>query len=224
MPFMQGSTVAGTLILALTAWLLAGTPQPEALWPYLLYGAVFIILLAHLIHVGIREALSVPVALAHGVPLALAAYWLGATPYRWLEYACWINAALYAILIPRMVHAVQRMERHAAGAPAMQPPQRAFDVRDLGIATLLVVAISGLIMTTRLVAHEFGLYAAIAAFVLWPVSLLVVPWYAALAHADWLIVTIVQGGGLVGALLYRGARGPQRADTAQIAGSLREEP
>ena len=223
MPFMQGSTVAGTLILALTAWLLASTPQPEALWPYLLYGAVFVVLLAHLIHAGIRQALGFPVALAHAVPLALAAYWLGATPYRWLGYACWAHAVLYAILVPRMVRAVHRTERHGAAAPAMRPP-RAFDVRDLGIATFLVVAFSGLIMTTGLVARDFGLYAAIAAFVLWPVSLLIVPWYAAVAHADWVIVSVVQGGAIIGVLLYRGARGPRRRDTAQIARSLREEP
>jgi len=223
MGFSQGGAMAGTLILALSAWLLAnGPPAPAQLWPYLLFGAVFVILLAHLIHIVLAETLGLFAALRHGVPLALAAYWLGGTPYRWLEYACWIFAAAYIVLAPRMMRAISRSDRRGRNGPTAA--QRGFDLQDMGIGLLIVIATSGLIMATGLVAREWGFYAGVGAFLLWPVTLAAVPWYAALVHSEWLMVAVVYGGGSLGMLFYRSARVQRRDEVAGIQDSLRKEP
>lgn len=225
MGFSHGSATAGALIGALSAWLLAGAlQQPEQLWPYLLFGAIFVILLAHLIHIVLHEDLGVIAALLHGIPLGLAAYWLGSTPYRSLEYACWAYAAAYIVIIPRMVQAASRSEQRILHAHHVETGQRGFELQDVGIAILIVVGVSGLIMGTGFVAREWGFYAAVGAFLLWPVTLLIVPWYAALAHYDWLMLIVVHGGGLAGAFLYRTARLQRAMDTSHLHDSLREEP
>ena len=60
MGFSHGSATAGTLIGALSAWLLASAgQQPEELWPYLLFGAIFVILLAHLIQLVLGAELRI---------------------------------------------------------------------------------------------------------------------------------------------------------------------
>ncbi|MBI4206616.1 MAG: hypothetical protein HY527_16465 [Betaproteobacteria bacterium] len=89
MGFFHGSANAGALILMFCAWLLVNAPdQGEQLWPYIVFGAIFVVLLAHVIHVLVQEAFVFFLALMQGIPLAFAAYWLGSTPYRWLEYFC----------------------------------------------------------------------------------------------------------------------------------------
>ncbi|HJQ61672.1 MAG TPA: hypothetical protein VJ834_02340 [Burkholderiales bacterium] len=226
MAFSQGSATAGTLILALSAWLLSNAPPgPEQLWPYLLFGAVFVILLAHIIHIVVEDTVGFFAAVLHGVPVALAAYWLGGTPYHWLAYACWAYAAAYVILVPRMIRAVSRAE-HLNGQSSRRGHHRhgGFDLQDAGIAMLLVVMTAGIIMSTGLVTREWGIYAGVGAFLLWPLTLIVVPWYAALAHAEWLMVAIVHGGGTAGVLLYRAARAQRRHDATAIPRSLSEEP
>ena len=214
MGFFHGSTHAGALILMLCAWLLVNAPDPgEPLWPYVVFGAVFVVLLAHLIHIVLESAFTLFQALLYGIPLAFAGYWLGSTPYRWLEYACWGFAAGYAILVPRMTRALARTAAGSNQSPAHEGPGSAakwkgFDLEDVALATLIVAGVAGLIMSTGLVTREWGLFAGIAAFVLWPVTLLVVPWYAALVHGGWLMLAVVYGGGIGGTLLY--LRAPTR--------------
>lgn len=223
MGFSHGSATAGTLIGALSAWLLASAAQqPEQLWPYLLFGAIFVILLAHLIHLVLGAELRIAGALLHGIPLGLAAYWLGSTPYRWLEYTCWAYAAAYIILVPRMMRAVSRSDRRMLFR--RRDEQRGFTLQEAGLALLIVIAVAGLIMGTALVARVWGFYAGVGALVLWPLTLLVVPWYAALAHSDWLMLLVVHGGGLAGVHLYRTARIRRQVDASHIHDSVSGEP
>ena len=172
MGFSHGSATAGTLIGALSAWLLASAgQQPEELWPYLLFGAIFVILLAHLIQLVLGAELRIAGALLHGIPLGLAAYWLGSTPYRWLEYTCWAYAAAYIILVPRMMRAISRSDRRMLFR--RRDEQRGFTLQEVGLALLIVIAVAGLIMGTALVARVWGFYAGVGALVLLVVGILV---------------------------------------------------
>lgn len=211
MGFFHGSANAGALILMFCAWLLLNAPEHgERVWPYLVFGAIFVVLLADVIHIVMEEAFAYFLALMQGVPLAIAGYWLGSTPYRWLEYSCWAFAAVYAILLPRAIHAAARMELKAPAPAApgarsdFRPTARraVFDPENVAIAMLIVVGVSGLIMGTGLVTRQWGLLAGAAAFVLWPLTLAAVPWYAGLVHEDWFMLAVVYGGGTAGALLY----------------------
>jgi len=221
MGFSQGSATAGTLIAAFAAWLLANAPQPETLWPYLLFGAIFIALLAHLIHVVLGERIALATALLHGVALGLAAYWLEATPYRALEYVCWIFAAAYVVVAPRMMRAVSRLDLRGRRAGRVRAAHRGFDLQDVGIALLAVAAAAGLVMATGLLAREWGIYAGVGALVLWPVTLLIVPWYAALVQSEWLMLIVVYGGGLAGVLIYR-VRVERQEQASVLHDSVRE--
>lgn len=213
MGFLHGSASAGALILMFLAWLLANAPDPpERLWPYLVFGFIFIVLLAHIIRAVAEGSLSFFLALTQGTPLGVAAYWLNHTPYRWLEYACWAFTAVYVILLPRMIYAVSRTDARASGAGRLRERQRTedivpdrsiIDIQDVALAILIIVGISGLIMTIGLVVNSWGALAGIAAFLLWPITLLAVPWYAAFAHGDWPMLAIIYGGVIIGILLYR---------------------
>lgn len=230
MGFIRGSANAGTLILMFCAWLLLNAPeQGEQLWPYFVFGAVFVVLLAHLFHIVLGASFGLFVALMHGIPLALAAYWLDRTPYDWLEYACWAFAAIYAIIVPRMIRALARTDtgsRHIASGDVVHStaPRTGFDLENLALAALIVVVISGLIMGTGLVARQWGLLAGIAAFILWPITLIVVPWYAAIVNDGWLMLAVVYGGGGAGALLYLRAHPRRNRDAADIPHTAREKP
>lgn len=230
MGFFHGSANAGALMLMLCAWLLVNAPdQGEQLWPYLVFGAIFIVLLAHLIHAVHEATFALVPALMLGIPLAVAAYWLGSTPYRWLEYACWGFAALYAILVPRMNRALARTDGRSGHSP-MHGGRRAaawrtgFDLENVAIAMLIVVGITGIIMGTGLVTRQWGMVPGIAAFVLWPITLIVVPWYAAMVHDGWLMVTVVYGGGSIGMLLYRLSHARRNHNETDIPRPAGEKP
>jgi hypothetical protein len=230
MGFFHGSANAGALILMLCAWLLVNAPeQREQLWPYLVFGAVFIVLLAHLIHIVLGSIFTLFLALLYGIPLAFAGYWLGSTPYRWLEYACWGYAAGYAILVPRMIRALARTDARSSQSPAHDGPGSAarrvrFDLENVALAMLIVAGVAGLIMSTGLVARQWGLLAGIAAFVLWPITLLIVPWYAAIVHGGWLMLAVVYGGGISGMLLYLHAPARRNQDELDISRPAGEKP
>ncbi|MBI4206615.1 MAG: hypothetical protein HY527_16460 [Betaproteobacteria bacterium] len=78
----------------------------------------------------------------------------------------------------------------------------AFDIENVAIAMLIVVGVAGLIMGTGFVTRQWGMLAGIAAFFLWPITLVAVPWYAGFAHGDWLMLAVVYGGGIAGVVLY----------------------
>jgi hypothetical protein len=226
--FIRGSANAGALILMFCAWLLLNAPdQREELWPYFVFGAVFIVLLTHLFHVVLGASFGLFVALMHGIPLAFAAYWLDSTPYQWLEYACWAFAAIYAIIVPRMIRALSRTDTgsdRSASHDGSAAARTGFDFENLALAALIVVVISGLIMGTGLVARQWGLLAGIVAFILWPITLIVVPWYAAIVNDGWLMLAVVYGGGGAGALLYLRAHPRRNRDAADIPHTAREKP
>jgi hypothetical protein len=230
MGFIRGSANAGTLILMFCAWLLLNAPeQGEQLWPYFVFGAVFVVLLAHLFHIVLGASFGLFVALMHGIPLAFAAYWLDRTPYEWLEYACWAFAAIYAIIVPRMIRALARTDAgssHIASGDGLRSTaaRTGFDLENLALAVMIVVAIAGLIMGTGLVARQWGLLAGIAAFVLWPITLIVTPWYAAIVNDGWLMLAVVYGGGGAGALMYLRAHPRRNQDAADIPHPAREKP
>lgn len=218
MGLFQGCAAAGALVLAVSAWMLAGgVPDPHPLWPYLLFGTVFVVLLAHVIRIILDEMPAVPAALLNGVPLVIAAYFLGDTAYRWLEYACWVFAVAYLLFVPRMMRAIVHA-RHDGGRPHART-QRGFDLRDISIAMFVVIAISGIILCTEIAAREWGFYAGVGALLLSPVTLTAVPWYAAIAHGEWLPVAVVYGGGIAAFLLHHGARMQRRHDAPDIGHS-----
>lgn len=226
--FIRGSANAGALILMFCAWLLLNAPdQGEELWPYFVFGAVFIVLLAHLFHVVLGASFGLFVALMHGIPLAFAAYWLDGPPYQWLKYACWAFAAIYAIIVPRMIRALSRTDAGSdrpASHDGSAAARTAFDLENLALAVLIVVAIAGLIMGTGLVTRQWGVLAGIAAFVLWPVTLIVVPWYAAIVNDGWLMLAVVYGGGSAGALLYVRSHAKPNQDASDMPRPAREKP
>jgi hypothetical protein len=71
---------------------------------------------------------------------------------------------------------------------------------------LIVAGVSGLIMGAGLVTQQWGLFAGIGALVLWPLTLIAIPWYAAIAHDGWSMLAVVYGGGMAGTLLYRNSQ------------------
>ena len=217
MGLSQGCAAAGALLLAISAWLLAGAfAGSHPLWPYLLFGAVFVVLLAHVMRIAVDERPAFSAAVLSGIPLAIAAYWLGKTPYRWLEYACWAYAAAYLLLVPRMMRAVGRVPRMTAAEAPGGGAKGAFDLRDIAIAMGIVVTVSGLLLCTAFVAGKWGFYAGVGAVLLWPVTLIVVPWYAAIAHGGWLAMAVVYGGGLAALLLYRSTGARPHRNAADI--------
>lgn len=202
MGLAQGCAVAGALLLAVGAWLIAA--ESHLFWPYLLFGAVFVILCAHIMRLVVDGSPAFPAALLSGIPLAIAAYWLGATPYRWLEYACWAFAAAYLVLVPRMRRAVLRIRRASSAESQATGAKGAFDLRDIAIALAIVISVSGLILCVAIASEKWSLYAGAAAILLWPATLVAVPWYAGIAEGDWLPLAVVYGGGAAALLLYRG--------------------
>jgi hypothetical protein len=227
MAFFHGSANAGALILMSCAWLLANAPDPsEEIWPYLVFGAVFIVLLAHLIHAALESTFSRFPALTHGLPLAFAAYWLGGTPYRWLGYACWTFAALYAVVVPRMIQALARTRLgplRTDNAGEADGRER-FDLQNIAIAALIIVGVAGLIMGAGLVTQQWGLPAGIGAVVLWPVTLIAIPWYAAIVHDGWSMLAVVYGGGMAGTLLYQHSQATRHQVEPNIPRPAGEKP
>lgn len=72
-----------------------------------------------------------------------------------------------------------------------------------GIGGCSVCTIWGLILSLIIVARLTGLLGLMIGFVLFPVALLVVPWYAGFALHDWFPL-IMSYGGLFGGLIIFG--------------------
>lgn len=79
----------------------------------------------------------------------------------------------------------------------------------LGVLTFAIGSVAALgfgvwstWLCVALVREVGGLWQAVVAAVLFPVTLAVVPWYAALARGDWTPLLVGWGGGLVALLVF----------------------
>lgn len=72
----------------------------------------------------------------------------------------------------------------------------------LGIVCALFFGGWGLLLSARLVNELAGLWAMIAAVVLFPLTLAIVPWYAVAAHGDWAPVAVSYGGAALTLILF----------------------
>ena len=68
----------------------------------------------------------------------------------------------------------------------------------LGSICVAVFGVWGLVLDVRIVNEIGGVWGAIVALVLFPVTFIVVPWYAVAVSGDWTLVLVSYGGGLLG--------------------------
>lgn len=70
-----------------------------------------------------------------------------------------------------------------------------------GIACALVFGGWSMLLATRLVSELAGVWAAIVAIILFPLTLIIVPWYAVVTRGDWTPVAVGYGGIFLAILL-----------------------
>lgn len=74
----------------------------------------------------------------------------------------------------------------------------------VGSIALISFAMIGLYLDILIVEGLAGFWASVAAFAFFPLTLIVVPWYALLAHGSLVPMAICYGGVMCGALVLTG--------------------
>jgi hypothetical protein len=69
-----------------------------------------------------------------------------------------------------------------------------------GMLIFWIAGIVGFILCLGVVANNLGFIGTVIAFMLFPVTILVAPWYEALANSNWFLVLLIYGGGIVSAI------------------------
>ena len=212
MGFRVESIFTSAIILAIAAVIFSAEsrPDPERVWHYWLFGLVFLNLTFYLPDLVLDSDPSDTwrgPGLMIGIPLAVAAWMLTRTSYSVLAWVTAGYALAFLVIAPGARWLVIRWRRRKNpgispdGSPA--PAEESHPLYRAGeIITIAVIAI-GLILTLSLVAQKGGLSNGIFAVVVWPVTLLAVPWYALFEGQDWIPVAVVYGGGGIGWLLKR---------------------
>lgn len=77
----------------------------------------------------------------------------------------------------------------------------AFAVFALGVLCALAVVVWSLTLAVPIARALVGLPGAIAAVVLFPLTLLLAPWYAGVVEGSWRLLAVAWGGGLVAVVL-----------------------
>lgn len=72
----------------------------------------------------------------------------------------------------------------------------------LGALVWLAAGVWGLVLDLRVLHVLGGAVAVLLGLVLFPITFILVPWYAALVQADWYPLAVSLGGATVGAILY----------------------
>jgi len=70
-----------------------------------------------------------------------------------------------------------------------------------GMLIFWITGLWGFILCLGVVANQLGFIGTVFAFMLFPVTLLVAPWYEALANSNWFLVLLIYGGGIVSVTL-----------------------
>lgn len=81
--------------------------------------------------------------------------------------------------------------------------------------TYVLVGLVGLILCIRFVLSSLGVVAALAAIILFPLTLALVPWIALLGDAAWTPFLVVYGGLFAAGVLHAIARGLERGAVAE---------
>ena len=71
-----------------------------------------------------------------------------------------------------------------------------------GFLVWLVAGLWGLFICLRIISVELGFIGTIFAFMLFPATVAVAPWYIGLKFAYWFPVILIYGGGFAGTIFY----------------------
>lgn len=70
------------------------------------------------------------------------------------------------------------------------------------VVIFLVVALWGFFVSMGIVTDHLGFLGGLIAFIFFPVTLGVAPWYAAIAESNWFPLLLVYGGGITASILF----------------------
>lgn len=59
----------------------------------------------------------------------------------------------------------------------------------------------GLLVCLGILSTQFGVVGGVVAFFLFPITVYIAPWYAAIAHGNWFPLLLIYGSGLGAAVL-----------------------
>ena len=213
MGFFHGSFVTVAFGVTFLAWLISNEvkPDPERVWHYVVFGAGFLVLAIYfLTQLFDREMASAFGSIQAGVALAFAAWFLVDTPYRELSQITWGYAAAFLVVPTAIAWFMDRRRgKTSCGsfpdtpATTTAPAHGPVPLSELGTLVWLCAGVVGLFMGLAYVTRTWGLLAAVGGFVLWPVTVLALPWYVGFTDQDWWSLAIVYGGGVIGWLLSR---------------------
>lgn len=88
----------------------------------------------------------------------------------------------------------------------------------MAAAAYLAVGVGGLFLCVRWVLGALGAAAAVGAALLFPVTLAVVPWIAALTDGAWAPLLVVYGGTFAAGALHALARAMERGHASEADG------
>jgi len=77
---------------------------------------------------------------------------------------------------------------------------------NIGAGICLIVSLLGLIWELAIIKALLGFWVALIAFILFPATLALVPWYMLFAYGNFQLFAFVYGGFLIGGLLIRASK------------------
>lgn len=91
-------------------------------------------------------------------------------------------------------------------------------IKLLAALSYLAVGVAGLLLCVRFVLSLLGGWAAVAAALIFPVTLVTVPWAALIRDGVWAPLVVVYGGLFVAGLLHALARALERGARSEPRG------
>jgi len=217
MGFHHESMFSASLMAAIGAVLLSFESPPDTgrVWHYYAYGFVFLALAMYFLNALLFDSdfsnNSPRPSLMIGAPLAVAAWLLHGTPYPTLAWVAAGYALAFLVIAPTALWIRNRRQRLATpaqpappgppGATAVEPSADSHPLYKTGELLIVAAIAIGLVLALAYLTRHWGLVAGAIGFVVWPLTLIAVPWYAVIEQHEWLQVAVVYGGGVAGWLL-----------------------